>query len=55
MYQKFSSSYKFNNNEIQDFRNMAGTGVGNEDKYQSNWRRAAAYDDIDDDSIFEPI
>lgn len=34
---------------------MAGTGVGNDDKYQSSWRRAAAYDDIEDDSIFEPI
>ena len=34
---------------------MAGTGVGNEDKYESNWRRAAAYEDIEDDSIFEPI
>ena len=31
MYQKFSSSYKFNNNEIQDFRNMAGTGNENDE------------------------
>lgn len=34
---------------------MAGTGVGNDEKYQNDWRRAAAYDDIEDDSIFEPI
>ncbi len=35
---------------------MAGTGEGNEEKYKDNWRRAAAYDDdIEDDSIFEPI
>jgi hypothetical protein len=56
MYQKFSSSYKFNNNEIQDFRNMTGTGQGNDEQYKNNWKRAAAYDDdIEDDSIFEPI
>ena len=45
MYQKFSSSYKFNNNEIQDFRNMAGTGEGNEEQYKDSWRKAAAVDD----------
>jgi hypothetical protein len=31
MYQKFSSSYKFNNNEIQDFRNMACNGNVNDE------------------------
>lgn len=56
MYSKFSSSYKFNVNDLADLKKVTEDSRKSPEDYEKDWRKAALQDDeIEDDAIFEPI
>jgi hypothetical protein len=56
MYSKFSSSYKFNMNDLADFKKVSIESRTSPEDYEKDWKKAARHnDDIEDDAIFEPI
>ena len=56
MYSKFSSSYKFNMNDLADFKKVSVDSRTSPEEYARDWRKAARQnDEIDDDALFEPI
>lgn len=56
MYSKFSSSYKFNMNDLADFKKVSVESRTSPEDYERDWIKAARQnDDIDDDALFEPI